>query len=120
MLRAVTGTESSGDAYARVIRQAAYDAVRALLSTPPDSVEGSAALRNVTSWLMRRHGPDAVADLADELAVDLAEAFAALAAVECRDPLAVLDAWFHDQPEPELPGPELGSETGHRDDSARS
>jgi hypothetical protein len=118
MLRRVTGAESSGDAYARVIRQAAYDAVRALLSTPPDSVEGSAALHEVTSWLMRSYGPGAVADLADELAVDLAEAFDALGAVECREPLAVLDAWFHDQPEPDVSAPVAEPGTARGDDPA--
>ena len=41
------------DPYARTIRQAAHDAVRALLSTEPDSPEGSAALREVKAWLAR-------------------------------------------------------------------
>jgi erythromycin esterase-like protein len=116
MLRTVPGSESSGDAYAAVIRQAAHDAVRALLSAPPDSLEGSAGLREVTSWLLRRYGPGAVADLADELAVDLAEAFDALAAVEGRDPLEVLDAWFHDEPEPDVPAPVAEPEAGRRED----
>src|SRR4051794_7712666 len=46
----------------------------------------SAALRGVTAWLARTYGPAAVQDLAEELAVDLAEAFDALAAAEGRDP----------------------------------
>ena len=60
----------------------------------------SLALRGVTTWLVRSYGVLAVQDLAEELAVDLAEAFDALASVEGRDPLTLLDAWFHDQPEP--------------------
>ncbi len=95
---------SAVDPHARTIRQAAHDAVRALLTTPPDSVEGSVALRDVTAWLAREHGPEAVRDLAEELAVDLAEAFDALASAEGRPPLEVLDAWFHDDPLPEVPG----------------
>lgn len=93
---------SAVDPHARTIRQAAHDAVRALLATPPDSAEGSVALRDVTAWLAREHGPDAVRDLAEELAVDLAEAFDALAAAEGRPALEVLDAWFHDDPPPEV------------------
>jgi len=91
------------DPHARTIRQAAHDAVRALLTAPPDSCEGSVALRDVTAWLEREHGPEALRDLAEELAVDLAEAFDALAAAEGRPPLEVLDAWFHDDPVPEVP-----------------
>ena len=94
---------SAVDPHARTVRQAAHDAVRALLTTPPDSAEGSVALRGVTAWLAREHGPDALRDLAEELAVDLAEAFEALAAAEARPPLEVLDAWFHDDPLPEVP-----------------
>jgi len=41
-----------------------------------------------------------VRDLAEELAVDLAEAFAALAAAEGNPALTVLDGWFNDVPEP--------------------
>jgi hypothetical protein len=72
--------------YARTIRQAAHDAVHALLAAAPDSPEGSAALRDVTVWLAREHCLAAVVDLAEELAVDLAEALEAIAAVEQRDP----------------------------------
>ena len=70
------------DVYAAVIRQAAHDAVRALLSAPPDSIAGSQALREVTTWLAAEHGAAAVIDLAEELAADLAEAFDAVAAAE--------------------------------------
>jgi hypothetical protein len=61
------------EAYTAVIRQAAHDAVRALLSAPPDSMTGSQALRAVTTWLAAEHGTAAVIDLAEELAADLAE-----------------------------------------------
>jgi hypothetical protein len=106
MLQVVTGTGSDADVYAAVLRQAAHDAVRAVLAAPPDSITASAALRNVTAWLARTYGPVAVQDLAEELAVDLAEAFDALASAEGRDPLTLLDAWFHDQPAPgPLPAP---------------
>jgi len=80
--------------------------LRALLTAPRDSAEASAALREVTAWLAHEHGPAAALDLAEELAVDLAEAMDALAAVEQRDAAEVADAWFHDQPEPDLPGPD--------------
>jgi hypothetical protein len=99
----VAGTPDTGG-YAAVLRQAAHDAVRAVLAAPPDSVTASAALRSVTAWLARTYGLIAVQDLAEELAVDLAEAFDALAYAEGRDPMVVLDAWFHDQPAPGAPG----------------
>ena len=76
-----------------------HDAVRALLTAQLDSVAGSCALREVTTWLAAEGGA-AVTDLAEELAVDLAEAFDALAAAERRPALAVLDSWFHDVPPP--------------------
>jgi hypothetical protein len=57
---------------------------------------------------MREHGPGALRDLAEELAVDLAEALDAIAAVEQRDPVEVADRWFHDQPAPNLPRPDPG------------
>jgi hypothetical protein len=99
MLRLVTADE----VYARVLRQAAHDAVRVVLAAPAGpatSSTGSAALRGVTSWLLHRYGAAALQDLAEELAVDLAEAFDALASVECRDPLTMLDAWFSDESAP--------------------
>jgi hypothetical protein len=103
MLRGVTGT-SDAEVYAAVLRQAAHDAVRAVLTAPPDSVSGSTALRAVTTWVVHAYGIGAVQDLAEELAVDLAEAFDALASVEGRDPMALVDAWFHDQPAPDVSG----------------
>jgi hypothetical protein len=94
------------EAYAAVIRQAAHDAVRALLAASPDSITGSQALRAVTTWRAAEHGAAAVIDLAEELAADLAEAFDAVAAAEGRPALAVLDRWFHDVPPPAAaPGP---------------
>ena len=57
----------------------------------------------MTDWVAAERGADAVRDLAEELAVDLAEAFAALAAAEGRSALAVLDGWFHDVPVPAPP-----------------
>ena len=77
---------------------------RALPTAAPDSPEGSAALRELTTWLARGHGPAAWLDLAEELAVDLAEALDAIAAVEQRDPVEDADRWFHEQPAPDVPG----------------
>ena len=54
----------------------------------------------MTDRLAAVYGAAAVRDLAEELAVDLAEAFAALAAAEGRPALTVLDGWFHDVPPP--------------------
>ena len=96
---------AAADPYALTIRQAAHDAVRALLTKAPDPPEGSAALREVTAWLAHEHGQTAVLDLAEDLAVDLAEALDAIAAVEQRDPVEIADRWFHDQPAPNVPGP---------------
>jgi hypothetical protein len=104
---------SAADSYGRTIRQAAHDAVHALLNTAPDSPQGSAALREVTARLAHEHGPAAVLDLAEELAVDLAEALGAIASVEQRDAVEVADHWFSDQPAPELPN--FGADSGRRD-----
>ena len=96
-----------------MIRQAAHDAVRALLTAPPDSMTGSQALREVTTWLAAEHGAAAMIDLAEELAADLAEAFDAVAAAEGRPALAVLDSWFHDTPPPATaPGPTRAADPG--------
>jgi hypothetical protein len=100
------------DPYARAIRCAAHDALHALLRAPADSPAGSEALRAVTDWLVFEHGRTAIRDLAEELAVDLAEALDAIATAEGRDPLVVVDRWFHDTPQPHLH--EHGD--GHRDD----
>lgn len=72
-------------------------------------------------WLAREHGPAAVSDLAEELAVDLAEAFDALAAVERREPVTVADEWFHDRPLPEVPELDTpSSDTPSRDIPSRN
>ena len=99
---AMTGDD---DVYAAVIRQAAHDAVSALLTALPDSLGGSRALREVTTWLAAEHGAAAVIDLAEEPAADLAEAFDAVAAAEGRPALAVLDSWFHDARRHRRPAP---------------
>jgi hypothetical protein len=104
---------STADSYGHTIRQAARHAVHALLTMAPDSPEGSAALREVTARLAREHGPAAVLDLAEELAVDLAEALGAIAAVEQRDAVEVADRSFSDQPGPELP--DSGADSARRD-----
>jgi hypothetical protein len=104
---------ASDEVYAAVIRQAAHDAVRALLTAPADSLVGSLNLREVTDWVATEGGPYAVRDLAEELAVDLEEAFAALAAVERRSALSVLDGWFHDVP---VPGPFVNTAPVGKDD----
>ena len=91
--------------YSQTIRQCAHDAVRAVLAAPVDSPEGSVMLREVMQWLAQAHGSVALRDVAEELAVDLAEALRVLASVERRDPLVVADGWFHDEP---APGPDVG------------
>jgi hypothetical protein len=112
-------TTSSDGAYAAVIRQATHEAVRAQSGTPLDSVAGSSQLRGVTDWLAAAHGAGAVRDLAEELAVDLAEALAALAAAEGRPALAVLDDWFHDVPAPTCPETPPADSRDHRRDGPR-
>ena len=109
------------DVYTAVIRQAAHDAVRALLTAPPDSITGSQALREVTTWLAAEHGAAAVIDLAEELAADLAEAFDAVAAAEGQPALAVLDSWFNDVPPPPAaaPGPTPADEPGNNERDRR-
>ena len=100
------------DSYSDTIRQAAHDAVHALLTRALNSPEGSAALRDVTLRLAQEHGPVAVLDLAEELAVDLAEALGAIASVEQRDAVEFADHWFSDQ-SAELP--DSGGDSGRRD-----
>src|SRR4030081_1790027 len=102
------------DSYCHTIRQAAHDAVHALLSRALNSPEGSAALRDVTTLrLAQEHGPVAVLQLAEELAVDLAEALGAIASVEQREAVEFADHWFSDEPAPELP--DSGAAAGRRD-----
>jgi predicted ArsR family transcriptional regulator len=103
---------SDADSYEHTVCRAAHDAVRALLSAAPDSPEGSAALREVTLRLAQEHGPVAVLDLAEELAVDLAEALGAIASVEQRDAVEFADHWFSDQ---SAALPDSGGDSGRRD-----
>jgi hypothetical protein len=108
---------ASDEVYGAVIRHAAHNAVRALLAAPADSVAGSRGVRAVTDWVAAACGPDAVRDLAEELAADLAEAFAALAAAERQPALSVLDGWFHDVPDPSVATAPVGLDD-RRDDAA--
>ena len=112
MLRIVTGTGRDAGVYSRVLRQAAYDAVRAVLAAPPASVTASIALRGVTTWLIRVYGPGAAQDLAEELAVDLAEAFDALAAPAGRARMARREVGSPHPREPPPPGTRAGWEAG--------
>jgi hypothetical protein len=91
------------DAYDTVINHAAADAIRALLVHPHASPEAGRELRQVTTWLADTHGHDALRDLAETLAADIAELLGAFADANNRDPLDVLDEWNHDVPPPFTP-----------------
>ena len=82
------------------IDRAAGDAVRALLVVPHASPEGARGLRQVTSLLADTHGPNAIRDLAEALAADIAELLGAFAEANQCDSLMVLDEWTHDVPLP--------------------
>ncbi|MDT7702962.1 MAG: hypothetical protein QOJ30_5287 [Pseudonocardiales bacterium] len=86
------------DLYAEVLDQAAADAVRALLADPADGH----TVRAVVGYLGERFGPDAVRDLAEVLAADVAELMTVLGEVQGRDPHVLLDEWTHDEPRPDL------------------
>jgi hypothetical protein len=86
------------DPYAEVLDQAAADAVRALLADPADGH----TVRAVVGYLGERFGPDAVRDLAEVLAADVAELMTVLGEVQGRDPHVLLDEWTHDEPRPDL------------------
>jgi hypothetical protein len=96
---------SGPDPYAHAIRQAAHDAARALVLAEAGSVEGLVALRDVVSWLARCYGPDALRDLAEELAADLVDALQVLAANKGLTPPEMLDDWFRDEPERDFARP---------------
>jgi hypothetical protein len=86
-----------------VIRQAVHDAVRALLTAPPDSLEGFARASqrdDVAGRRARRRRGDRPGRGTGRRP---GEAFEALAAAENRPALAVLDGWFHDIPPPRGP-----------------
>lgn len=87
--------------------------MRTLLTTAPDSLEGSAGPREATAGLAHGHDLAAVLDLAEELAVDLAETPDAIAAVEQCDAVEVAEGWFHDQPALELS--DFGADSGRPD-----
>jgi hypothetical protein len=74
-----------------------------MLVVPHASAKAARGLRQVTSGLADTHGPDAVRDLAEALAADMAELCGAFADAHQRNPLIVLDEWAHDAPTPPNP-----------------
>jgi anti-sigma regulatory factor (Ser/Thr protein kinase) len=60
--------------YARAIRMAIRDAVRAVLANGGNTVAAAAAVRQITARLTEQHGAAAVRDLVDALARELANA----------------------------------------------
>ncbi len=96
------------DPRAQMLRQAAYDAVRSVLASPPDSEEGSRALYDVIDWVAREHGNAAVAELAFQLALDFAAALDVLADAQQLDLLSLADRWFHETAIPDGPDAAAG------------
>jgi len=64
----------SSTTYARAIRTAIRDAVRAVLAERGNTAAAAAAVRQITARLTEQHGPAAVRDLVDALARELADA----------------------------------------------
>ena len=64
----------SSTTYARAIRTAIRDAVRAVLANGGNTAAAAAAVRQITARLTEQHGAAAVRDLADALARELANA----------------------------------------------
>ena len=64
----------SSTTYARAIRTAIRDAVRAVLANGGNTAAAAAAVRQITARLTEQHGPVAVRDLVDALARELANA----------------------------------------------
>ena len=60
--------------YARAIRKAVRDAVRAVLARGGNTAAAAAAVRQITDRLTEHHGATAVSDLVDALALALADA----------------------------------------------
>ena len=89
---------SPDDEYSAVIDRTVTDAVRAMLVVPHASAEAARGLRQVTSGLADTPGPNAVRDLAEALAADMAELLGAFADANQRNPLTMLDEWTHDEP----------------------
>ena len=64
----------SSTTYARAIRTAIRDAVRAVLANGGNTAAAAAAVRQITARLTEQHGAAAVRDLVDALACELANA----------------------------------------------
>jgi hypothetical protein len=64
----------SSTTYARAIRTAIRDAVRAVLAERGNTAAAVAAVRQITARLTEQHGAAAVRDLVDALARELANA----------------------------------------------
>ena len=64
----------SSTTYARAIRAAIRDAVRAVLANGGNTAAAAAAVRQITARLTEQHGAAAVGDLVDALARELADA----------------------------------------------
>ena len=67
--------------YARAIRTAVRDAVRAVLARGGNTVAAAAAVRQITVRLTEHHGAAAVSDLVDALALELADANTTIALI---------------------------------------
>jgi anti-sigma regulatory factor (Ser/Thr protein kinase) len=78
----VTGSAT----YTHAIRQAAHDAVRAVLAYGASSPYAATAIRRLAGHLARQHGESAVRALVAELAHDLNEATAIIALMNEPDP----------------------------------
>jgi anti-sigma regulatory factor (Ser/Thr protein kinase) len=87
--------------YARAIRKAVRDAVRAVLARGGNTAAAAAAVRQITVRLTEQHGDAAVSDLVDALALELADANTTIALIneayaEVGDEHVGLDRWFDD------------------------
>ena len=87
--------------YARAIRTAVRDAVRAVLARGGNTVAAAAAVRQITVRLTEHHGAAAVSDLVDALALELADANTTIGLIneayrEVGDEHDGLDRWFDD------------------------
>ena len=100
--------------YARAVRTAVRDAVRAVLADRGNTAAAAAAVRQITARLTEQHGAAAVRDLADALAGELAEAKSAVVSTNKADGNGAdehngrvtrfddVDTWFDDQQGPDL------------------
>ena len=71
--------------YARAIRTAIRDAVRAVLAHGGNTAAAATAVRQITARLTEQHGAAAVRDLTDALARELADANSAVAPINEAD-----------------------------------